>query len=71
MSCRKVPVAAIRLHSDCHPTKTVKDEEGRLTHAEFTLPGADTPMAYDYIRMTIVDKEGKHAWTNPIFLISK
>ena len=65
------PVAAIRLHSDCHPTKTVKDEEGRLTHAEFTLPGADTPMAYDYIRMTIVDKEGKHAWTNPIFLISK
>lgn len=62
------PVAKIRLQSDCHPTKMVKDAEGNLTHAEFTLPDADAPMAYKYIRMTVIDKEGKHAWTNPIFL---
>ena len=49
-------------------TIVVKDAEGNLTHAEFTLPDADAPMAYKYIRMTVIDKEGKHAWTNPIFL---
>ena len=62
------PVECIRLQSDCHPTKLVKDAEGKLTHAEFVLPQGEANRAYDYIRMTVVDKEGKYAWTNPIFL---
>ena len=60
------PVAKIRLQADKHPTRIERDENGMLTHAEFPL---DTwTGAYDYVRMTVIDKDGKYAWTNPIFL---
>lgn len=57
--------AAIRLQSDMHPT-VVKTEDGRMTHAEFDLN--NWAGEYQYIRMTVIDKNGKLAWTNPIWL---
>ena len=57
------PAAMIRLHSDCHPTRLCKDPEGKpVTRAEFDVSD------YDYIRITVIDEQGRHAWTNPIFL---
>ncbi|MBR4941737.1 MAG: CehA/McbA family metallohydrolase [Clostridia bacterium] len=60
------PVARVRLQSDAHPTRTLTDRDGNLTHAEFELDNWCGP--YAYVRMTVIDKEGKFAWTNPIFL---
>ena len=60
------PVARVRLHSDMHPNQVRVDENGNITHAEFTLNHWAGP--YDYVRASIIDKEGKQAWTNPIFL---
>jgi len=55
--------AMIRLHSDCHPTRLCQDPEGKpVTRAEFDVSD------YDYIRITVIDEQGRHAWTNPIFL---
>ena len=57
------PVQKIRLHSDCHPTRILRNADGTpLTHGEFDTAG------YGYVRVTIIDKENKYAWTNPIFL---
>ncbi|MBE6727848.1 MAG: hypothetical protein E7562_04280 [Ruminococcaceae bacterium] len=61
------PVARVRLHSDMHPNRVTVDEEGNITHAEFDIENYWAG-AYDYVRISIVDKEGKKAWTNPIFL---
>ena len=58
--------AVIRLQSDMHPTKLVKSADGKMTHAEISLTG--WPGAYRYVRMTVIDKDGKYAWTNPIWL---
>lgn len=55
--------AKIRLHADKHPTRIVHSADGNLTHAEF-----DIGSSYSYVRATVIDKEGRHAWTNPIFL---
>ncbi len=52
----------VRFHSDMHPTRIVRSAEGTLTHAEHGTNG------YKYIRAVVIDKDGKHAWTNPIFL---
>ena len=60
------PAAKIRLHSDAHPTRIRYDAEGNLTRAEFKLSTWAGP--YKYVRMSVVDKDGKMAWTNPIFL---
>lgn len=60
------PAAKIRLHSDAHPTKIVRDADGNMTHAEIGLRAWAGP--YKYIRMSVVDKDGKMAWTNPIFI---
>ncbi|MBO5734856.1 MAG: CehA/McbA family metallohydrolase [Clostridia bacterium] len=60
------PVARARLHSDMHPNQVRVDENGNITRAEFTLNHWAGP--YDYVRASIVDKDGKQAWTNPIFL---
>ena len=55
------------MQSDMHPNRVVTDKNGELTYAEFNI--ADFWMGpYDYVRMTIVDNDGKKAWTNPIFL---
>ena len=60
------PASKIRLHSDMHPTKIVRGGDGLITSAEFAL---DTwPGPYKYVRATVIDENGKHAWTNPIFL---
>ena len=56
-------VVKIRLHSDMHPTRIVTSEDGTITRAEFDLNDN-----YKYVRATIIDKDGKYAWTNPIFL---
>ena len=61
------PVAKIRLQSDMHPNRMLQDEEGNMTYAEFDIANYWAG-PYDYVRITIEDKEGKRAWTNPIFL---
>ena len=37
--------------------------EDSLTHGEYTLKGHET-----YVRAEAVDKYGRTAWTNPIYL---
>lgn len=61
------PAAKIRFQSDMHPTYMVKDAEGRMTHAEFDLNDYWAG-GYQYVRVTVIDKNGRYAWTNPIFL---
>ncbi len=57
------PVKMIRLHRDCHPTRLCQDPDGKpITRAEFDVSD------YPYARITIIDEQGHHAWTNPIFL---
>ena len=57
------PAATIRVHCDCHPTRLHRAENGQLlTRAEFDVSD------YPYARITIIDEQGRHAWTNPIFL---
>jgi hypothetical protein len=56
-------VSKIRFHSDMHPTRIIRSEDGKLTRAEFNIGDS-----YKYIRATVIDKDGKYAWTNPIFL---
>lgn len=57
------PVQTIRLHCDCHPTRLSQNPDGKpITWAEFDV--SDCP----YARITIIDEQGRHAWTNPIFL---
>ncbi|MBE5893230.1 MAG: hypothetical protein E7286_07590 [Lachnospiraceae bacterium] len=58
--------AKIRLHCDGHPTLIKRSAEGNLTRAEFDL--RDWTGTYDYARITVIDKDGKYAWTNPIFI---
>ena len=60
------PVEKARLHCDAHPTKVIRSSEGELTHAEFSLKHKRGP--YPYVRISVIDKDGKYAWTNPIFL---
>ena len=63
----------IRLHSDRHPTQVYhtdgrldefaeRSENGELIGAAFNVKD------YSYARITVIDKEGRFAWTNPIFL---
>lgn len=57
------PAATIRVHSDCHPTRLRRAANGKLlTRAEFDVSD------YSYARITVIDEQGRHAWTNPIFL---
>ena len=53
----------IRFHSDMHPTRIFRSEDATLTHAELELKDG-----YKYIRAVVVDKNGKLAWTNPIWM---
>ncbi len=48
---------------DKHPSKMIEAEGELLTVAQANLKDE-----YEYIRATVVDKEGRKAWTNPIFL---
>lgn len=48
---------------DKHPSKMIESEGELLTEAQANLKDE-----YEYIRATVVDKDGKKAWTNPIFI---
>ncbi len=61
------PVAKIRFHCDRHPTRVRRAENGLLTHAEIEI-SHNGVLEYPYVRATVIDENGKHAWTNPIFL---
>lgn len=56
------PAARIRFNSDMHPAPMMVSEDASLTHAEFSVDG------WAYVRATVIDKNGKFAWTNPIFM---
>ena len=45
------------------PYHRIVAEGTQLTQAAFTLPDR-----YTYVRVTVTDKEGRMAWSNPIFL---
>ena len=57
------PAAKIRMHRNHHPTCIQKGEG--LTRAEFDL--GPKPEYIRYIRMSVVDENGKIAWTNPVW----
>ena len=57
----------IRLHSDMHPTQVRRSADGTLTRAEFDIING-WPGPYKYVRATVIDEDGRYAWTNPIFL---
>ncbi len=57
------PACKVRFHSDMHPTKIFRGEG--LTRVEFPLKGYFEN--YKYVRAVVIDKDGKFAWTNPIF----
>lgn len=59
--------ARVCLDSDMHPRRAESDPEGNITHAEFDIENYWAG-AYDYVRLTVIDKNGNKAWTNPIFL---
>ena len=57
------PVDRVRFHYGFAPTR-IKDGNGELIEgAEFAVPEY-----YTYIRASVIDDEGRKAWTNPIFL---
>ena len=56
-------VSKIRFHSDMHPTRIIRSEDGKLTRAEFNIGDS-----YKYIRATVIDKDGKYAWTKVLTL---
>ena len=53
----------ILFQCDKHPSGMVASEGEPLTSGEWNLK-----YEYDYIRATVIDKDGNRAWTNPIFL---
>jgi hypothetical protein len=55
--------------ADGHFTTVKRGEE--MTYAEFPLKCADWIGRYAYVRLSVIDKDGKYAWTNPIFLDSE
>ena len=58
------PVDRIRFNMDYTPTKICRSEDGTpITHAEIAVDDY-----YTYIRASVVDADGRKAWTNPIFL---
>ena len=57
------PVASIQFISLRYPLPCWRNPDGALTEAR-----CDVPDGAKYIRICITDKEGRRAWTNPIFL---
>lgn len=55
--------ASIRFISLRYPLPCRRSEDGTLTSADCELPEN-----LKYIRVCVTDKEGRRAWTNPIFL---
>ena len=59
------PCKFINICCGLHPHRMTKDENGLVTRAEMKLPD---PFTFKYVRATMVDEQGRRAWTNPIFL---
>lgn len=55
--------ARILFQCDKHPSKSFSAKDEPLVSAQLDLKDS-----YQYIRVTVEDKEGRRAWTNPIFL---
>lgn len=70
------PAEKIKLITNCcplpvrrasSPEETIKvDDNGMVVHGEYDM--SRFKRINKYIRAVVVDKEGKYAWTNPIFL---
>ncbi len=45
------------------PSRQRREENGLITHAEFPVP-AD----YRYLRVVVMDDQGRKAWTNPMYI---
>lgn len=58
------PVDTIYIHCAKHPNDRVMNHpDGVVTHGEFKIDDS-----FPYVRISVIDKNGKKAWTNPIFL---
>ncbi|MBR5446947.1 MAG: hypothetical protein IKV40_00840 [Clostridia bacterium] len=57
------PVETIYIHCAKHPNDRVFEPGKEITHGEFWINDS-----YPYVRISVVDKNGKKAWTNPIYL---
>jgi len=57
------PCAHIQLITGVRPTRAERNEDSLITRAELELKDGDR-----YVRATMVDAEGRRAWSNPIFL---
>lgn len=57
------PCAQVDLCSDARPTQVRRAAPGgEITECAFSCGG------YDFIRASVIDADGRRAWTNPIFL---
>lgn len=45
------------------PTCIRRNPDGLITHAEYRIPAQ-----ISYLRASVIDEQGRRAWTNPIFL---
>lgn len=57
------PCKSISFDADFAPTSVTRDAQGCITSARFPLRPHHT-----YVRATVMDAQGRRAWTNPIFL---
>jgi len=57
------PVDTIYLHCAKHPTDRAFNPGGEITHGVLNIDDS-----FPYVRISVIDKNGKKAWTNPIFL---
>lgn len=57
------PCKAIYLRASYRPTRIARADGELLTEASFPLREDST-----YVRFTVMDEQGRRAWTNPIFL---
>ena len=60
------PAAKVILRTGLRPSRMKTSEDGSVTEAEF-----DVPRFTDYVRAVVEDKNGRRAWTNPIYLPNK
>ena len=61
------PADRVRFQCDMHPSKVVRAEGDFITRAEFNVE-KEWNEGYKYLRATVIDQNGKFAWTNPIFV---
>ena len=57
------PCCDVAFRSGCWPLIKKNDKAGGITHCETNIPDF-----VDYVRVTVTDKEGRRAWSNPIFM---